>query len=80
MRNSAPWSCWAFGLGTLPAMLATGLGAAGIANWVREHHLAAGLAVALLGVATIAMPIDSLLSGSGHGDHSQHGVNQSPQH
>jgi sulfite exporter TauE/SafE len=59
----------AFGLGTTPAMLLTGLGAARLSQLMqqRQTRLGAGLLIVLLGILTLAMPVlTALSSGSGH--------------
>ena len=55
----------AFGLGTTPAMLLTGLGAARLSQLMRQRRtrLGAGLLIVVLGMLTIAMPIAGTLSG-----------------
>ena len=50
----------AFGLGTLPAMLATGMSASKLAQFMGGKRLGAGLLIVLLGLATIAMPVMKL--------------------
>jgi sulfite exporter TauE/SafE len=57
----------AFGLGTLPAMLLTGLGAARVSAFMRrrETRLGMGLSIIALGVLTIAMPASRLLRFTG---------------
>jgi len=57
----------AFGLGTLPAMLLTGLGAANVSAFLRrrEMRLGMGLLIISLGVLTIAMPVSRLLQVTG---------------
>ena len=58
-----------FGVGTTPAMLATGLGAARLAQFMsrRQARLGAGLVIAMLGILTLAMPVRAWLSsGGGH--------------
>jgi sulfite exporter TauE/SafE len=57
----------AFGLGTLPAMLLTGLGAARVSSFMRrrETRLGMGLSIIALGVLTIAMPASRLLRFTG---------------
>jgi sulfite exporter TauE/SafE len=49
----------AFGIGTMPAMLMTGLGAAQLAQLMRRKgaRIGLGLLVVLLGLLTIAMPL-----------------------
>ncbi len=59
-----------FGLGTMPAMVATGISASKLAAFMSRRRLGAGLLIVLLGLATVAMPISSL---SGSGSHMQHG-------
>ncbi len=58
-----------FGLGTMPAMIATGVSASKLSQFMSSKRLGAGLLIVLLGLATVAMPIASL---SGTQDHSQH--------
>ncbi len=57
-----------FGLGTLPAMLATGLGAARLGDLLRRRYTRLGLGVSLviLGVATLALPGLGLLQPAPH--------------
>ena len=50
----------AFGLGTMPAMLATGLSASKLGQILNRRRLGAGLLIALIGLATIAMPVMKL--------------------
>jgi len=54
----------AFGLGTLPAMLLTGLGAAGLAERLRRRgaRLGLGLLIVAMGVLTLALPASRLLT------------------
>ena len=56
-----------FGLGTLPAMLLTGLGAAKTSAFMRQRgtRLGMGLLIVALGVLTIAMPVSRLLQVGG---------------
>ena len=58
----------AFGLGTLPAMLAAGVGAAKLSQLLRRRgaRLGLGLLVVLLGIATLAMPVAALLAPATH--------------
>lgn len=64
----------AFGLGTMPAMLATGLSASKLAQFMSGKRIGAGLLIILLGVATIAMPLTKL---AGTQDHAGHGTSMS---
>jgi len=59
----------AFGIGTMPAMIATGVSAAKLSQFMSSKRLGAGLLIVLLGLATIAMPLASV---SGRHDHSSH--------
>lgn len=61
----------AFGIGTTPAMLLTGLGAARLSLLMQQRHtrLGAGLLIVILGVLTLAMPVIGSLSGGGAHHH-----------
>ena len=61
----------AFGIGTTPAMLLTGLGAARLAQLMqnRRTRLGAGLLIVMLGILTLLMPITALLSPGPHSHH-----------
>jgi len=61
----------AFGIGTTPAMLLTGLGAARLAQLMRDRRtrLGAGLLIVMLGILTLFMPISALLSPGPHSHH-----------
>jgi len=56
----------AFGLGTMPAMIATGLSAAKLSAFMSRNRLGAGLLVVVLGVATLAMPLSKMLGEDAH--------------
>jgi len=63
-----------FGLGTLPAMLLTGLGAWQVSSWLQRRSVrrSAGLLIVALGLLTLALPLKSaLLPGTGGHDHEQ---------
>lgn len=47
----------AFGIGTMPAMIATGLSASKLSQFMSRRRLTAGLLIVLLGLATLAMPV-----------------------
>jgi len=49
-----------FGLGTMPAMVLSGLSASRLAAFVSANRLGAGLLIVALGVATIAMPLTKI--------------------
>jgi sulfite exporter TauE/SafE len=61
----------AFGLGTAPAMLLTGLGAARLAQLMQDRRtrLGAGLLIVMLGILTVFMPITALVSPGPHAHH-----------
>ncbi len=61
----------AFGIGTTPAMLFTGLGAARLAQFMQDRRtrLGAGLLIILLGILTLFMPITALMSPGPHSHH-----------
>ena len=64
----------AFGLGTMPAMVATGVSASKLAQFMSRRRVGAGLLIVALGLATIAMPVMKL---SGPGESMQHGMHDS---
>jgi sulfite exporter TauE/SafE len=60
---------FAFGVGTTPAMLLSGLGAARLAQLMQRRHIrtGAGLLIVLLGILTMALPVFGWLSAAdGH--------------
>ena len=61
----------AFGIGTTPAMLLTGLGAAHLAQLMQDRRtrLGAGLLIIMLGILTLIMPITALMSPGPHSHH-----------
>ncbi|MDH3533430.1 MAG: sulfite exporter TauE/SafE family protein, partial [Gammaproteobacteria bacterium] len=58
----------AFGLGTMPAMLASGMGAVKLSQLMRQRgtRLGLGLLIVLLGLLTLAMPALGVLSPRAH--------------
>ena len=62
----------AFGLGTMPAMMATGISASKIAQFMSGKRLGAGLLIIVLGLATIAMPVMKFTSPGAEMQHSGH--------
>jgi len=64
----------AFGLGTLPAMLATGMSASKLAQFMSGKRLGAGLLIVVLGLATIAVPVMKLSGTQEHSGHSGHNM------
>lgn len=61
----------AFGIGTTPSMLLTGLGAARLAQLMQDRRtrLGAGLLIVLLGILTLFIPVAALLSPGPHTHH-----------
>ncbi len=64
----------AFGLGTLPAMIATGIGAATLSHFMVRRRAGAGLLIVLLGLATLMMPLMKLSSPGQSMDHRHHSM------
>ncbi len=64
----------AFGLGTMPAMVATGVSASKLAQFMSGKRLGAGLLIVVLGLATIAMPVMKLSGTQEHSGHSGHNM------
>ena len=62
----------AFGIGTMPAMIATGVSAARLSQFMSGKRLGAGLLIVLIGLATIAMPVMKISGQRYKMDHSQH--------
>ena len=58
----------AFGIGTMPAMVMTGLGAAQVSRVMRHRgtRLGLGLTIVIMGLLTIAMPLSGWLSSQPH--------------
>ena len=64
----------AFGLGTMPAMIATGVSASKIAQFMSGKRLGAGLLIIVLGLGTIAMPVMKLTGSQDHSGHAGHSM------
>ena len=64
----------AFGLGTMPAMVATGVSASRLAQFMSRRRVGAGVLIILMGIATTAMPIMKL---SDSADSMHHGMHNS---
>jgi sulfite exporter TauE/SafE len=56
----------AFGLGTTPAMILTGLSAARISMFANRNRVLAGLLIVAMGIATIMMPLSKLVTQHAH--------------
>ncbi len=70
----------AFGIGTMPAMIATGVSASKIAQFMSRKRLGAGLLIVVLGLATIGHPLMKLTKPAdsmGHGGHG-HAMQDKP--
>ena len=63
----------AFGLGTMPAMIATGLSASKLSAFMSRNRLSAGLLIIVLGAATLAMPVSKMLVENTHSHESNLG-------
>ena len=64
----------AFGLGTSPAMIMTGLSASKLSQFMSRKRLGAGLLIILLGLLTLAMPVMKFSAGPDDSTHSQHSM------
>ncbi|MBT8089216.1 MAG: sulfite exporter TauE/SafE family protein [Gammaproteobacteria bacterium] len=64
----------AFGLGTSPAMIMTGLSASKLSQFMSRKRRGAGLLIIVIGLLTLAMPIMKFSSGSDDATHSQHSM------
>ena len=62
----------AFGLGTMPAMIVSGLGASRLTAFMSRNRLGAGLLIVILGIATLAMPVMSLVTPPEGPHHQRH--------
>lgn len=63
-----------FGIGTMPAMIMTGLSASRLSQFMSRRRLGAGLLIVLIGLLTLAMPVMKLTSGAAQGTHSGHSM------
>ncbi len=68
----------AFGIGTRPAMIATGVCASKLAEFMSRRRLGAGLLIVILGLATLAMPVAKLTGAQGHAQHGEHTMQPMP--
>ncbi len=68
----------AFGIGTMPAMIATGVSASRLAEFMSRRRLGAGLLIVILGLATLAMPVAKLAGAQGHAQHGGHSMQPMP--
>ncbi len=66
----------AFGLGTMPAMVATGLSASRLARFMGKKRFGAGLLIILIGIATIAMPVMKWTSSDAGAQHEGHSMSR----
>lgn len=63
----------AFGIGTMPAMVATGVGAYSLSRITGNRRRAVGLLIVVLGLATLALPVAKLM-GPDTGAHAGHSM------
>jgi len=63
-----------FGLGTMPAMIVSGLGAAKLSAFMSRNRLGAGLLIVIMGIATMAVPVLDLSDVANDADHKNHSV------
>ena len=56
----------------LPAMVATGISASKLAQFMSRKRVGAGLLIIVLGIATIAMPVTKLFQPEGAMQHQHH--------
>ncbi len=66
----------AFGFGTMPAMIATGVSASKLAQFMSRKRIGAGLLIVLLGIATIAMPVMKLTQSEGGMQHQHQSMEE----
>ncbi|MDH3614978.1 MAG: sulfite exporter TauE/SafE family protein [Gammaproteobacteria bacterium] len=64
----------AFGIGTMPAMIATGISASRLSQFMRRKRLGAGLLIVVLGVLTLAMPVMKFAASNDSAPHSHHSM------
>ena len=62
----------AFGFGTMPAMVLTGLSASKLSAFMSRNRLGAGILLMILGLATLAIPVFSMSGASGNNGHMHH--------
>ena len=62
----------AFGLGTMPAMIMTGLSASKLSQFMSRRQLGAGLLIVIIGLLTLAMPVMKFTGNMEKGAHSEH--------
>ena len=64
----------AFGVGTMPAMIMTGISASKLSQFMSRKRLGAGLLIILIGLLTLAMPVMKFSAGPDDTTHSQHSM------
>ena len=60
----------AFGIGTMPAMIMTGISASRLSQFLSRKRMCAGLLIVLIGAITMAMPIMKFSGDADNGTHS----------
>jgi sulfite exporter TauE/SafE len=64
----------AFGVGTMPAMILTGMSASRLSQFMSRRRMGAGLLIVLIGVLTLAMPVMKFSGDPDNAMHSEHGM------
>ena len=64
----------AFGVGTMPAMIMTGISASKLSRFMSRKRQGAGLLIVLIGLLTLAMPVMKFSAGPDDTTHSQHSM------
>lgn len=62
----------AFGIGTMPAMIMTGISASSLARFMSRKRVGAGLLIVLIGMLTLAVPVMKLSGNMEEGAHGEH--------
>jgi sulfite exporter TauE/SafE len=63
-----------FGMGTMPAMIMTGLSASRLSRFMSRKRLGAGLLIVVIGLLTLAMPVMKFTGDANDGAHSHHSM------
>ena len=64
----------AFGAGTMPAMIMTGISASKLSQFMSRRRLGAGFLIILIGLLTLAMPVMKFSAGPDDTTHGQHSM------
>ena len=63
-----------FGIGTMPAMIATGVSASKLSQFMSRRRFGAGMLIGIIGLLTLAMPVIRFTSGADTASHSHHSM------